>query len=73
VDRVREARATYVIERAGKPVARISPVERATFTMGELRRLWEETAAAEPAYTERVAEALARHARPRRRRNPWAR
>jgi prevent-host-death family protein len=37
VDRVREEQATYVVERGGTPVARIAPVERPSFTMGDFK------------------------------------
>ena len=36
VDRVRETRAIYVIERGGTPVAQIGPVSRAACTVGDL-------------------------------------
>jgi antitoxin (DNA-binding transcriptional repressor) of toxin-antitoxin stability system len=36
VDRVRETRAVYVIERGGTPVAQIGPVARGACTVGEL-------------------------------------
>jgi hypothetical protein len=36
VDKVREERAVYVVERAGAPVVRISPVERPTATVADL-------------------------------------
>ena len=37
VDRVREDRAVYVVERGGTPVAQIGPVQHRTFTRSRLR------------------------------------
>jgi prevent-host-death family protein len=73
VDRVREERAVYVVERGGTPVARIGPVGRASFTMGDLRALVASLPPADEAYLQAVARASARHNRPRARRNPWPR
>ena len=39
VDRVREERAVYVVERSGKPVAQIGPVETKVFTLRDLADL----------------------------------
>ena len=39
VDRVREDRATYIIERSGKPVAQITPLQGRSFTFGALKAL----------------------------------
>ncbi|MCC7417691.1 MAG: hypothetical protein IT176_11165 [Acidobacteria bacterium] len=73
VDRVREERITYVVERAGTPVARIGPVERAPFTMADFRALLATAPPADEAYLTALEGAAARHNRPRVRRNPWAR
>jgi hypothetical protein len=74
VNRVQETRATYVIERGGKPVAQIGPVPP-TMTVGEfvawLRRPNRPRAGEE--YLRAVEEAVRRHNTPRRRRNPWER
>jgi prevent-host-death family protein len=74
VDRVREERATYVVERGGKPVARITPVDRAAFTLADFKAL----IAALPRttsddYMNAAERAAAAHNHPRARRNPWAR
>jgi len=73
VDRVREERATYVVERGGTPVARIGPVERARFTMADFKALAGSLPRAGDTYLKAVERAAARHNRPRARRNPWAR
>jgi prevent-host-death family protein len=73
VDRVREEEATYLVERGGTPVARISPVSRQVATIGDLKALlWARTGADE-AYLRAVEDAVERHNQPRVRRNPWAR
>jgi len=73
IDRVRETRATYVVERGGKPVASIAPVDRETFTMRDLKALISERGRASADYLAAVERASARHNRPRVRRNPWGR
>lgn len=44
VNRVREEGAAYVVERSGKPVAEIRPVEDSVFTMREFVALFAEDA-----------------------------
>jgi prevent-host-death family protein len=73
VDRVREEGATYVIERSGTPVARIGPVDRVSCTLGDFKALLAAAPRLDEAYLGAVEEAVARHNRPRVRRNPWAR
>lgn len=73
VDRVRETGVTYVVERSGRPVARICPVEGATFTMADFRRLVATLPRGEREHAAAVERVSARHNRPRVRRNPWAR
>ena len=73
VDQVREQRATYVIERAGAPVAQIGPVAAASFTMGAFKALIRSLTPTDAAYQRAVERAVARHTRPRLRRNPWER
>ena len=73
VDRVREEQVTYVVERGGKPVARISPVERASFTMSDFKALVGTLPATAEEYQAAVERVVARHNRPRVRRNPWGR
>ena len=73
VDRVREEGVSYVIERGGTPVARISPIEREVLTMAGFKALARGLAGAPEDYVAAVERAAARHNRPRVRRNPWAR
>jgi len=73
VDRVREERVTYVVERGGKSVARIGPAERDTFTMADLKTLLASMPSADEEYLKSAERAAVRHNRPRARRNPWAR
>lgn len=85
IDRVRETRATYVVERGGKPVASIAPVEREVFTMRDFKALVGERArasadlsrrsalGAKAEYLETVERASSRRNRPRVRRTPWGR
>lgn len=73
VDRVRETGATYTVERSGRPVARISPVENAAFTMADFRKLIASLPRGEREHADAVERVAARHNKPRVRRNPWAR
>jgi antitoxin (DNA-binding transcriptional repressor) of toxin-antitoxin stability system len=73
VDRVREERVTYVIERGGKPVARIGPAERVRFTMEDFKNLVAGVPRADEEYLTLVERAVTRHNRRRVRRNPWER
>lgn len=73
IDRVRETGATYVVERSGRPVARIGPAEAPAFTIADLRRLVASNRRADEAYLTAVERAASRHSRPRVRRNPWGR
>ena len=63
VDRVREARTTYVVERAGVPVARVGPADRAVYTMADLKALVAEGPSADDEY----------HNHPRLRKDQWRR
>lgn len=73
VDRVREERATYIVERAGKAVARIAPIDRAPFTVADFKALIAALPHADEEYLKAAERAAAEHNRPRVRRNPWAR
>src|SRR5262245_53478112 len=73
VDRVREERVTYDIERGGKPVAQIAPVDRTSFTMGDFKALVRALPRGDDEYLNIVERASARRNRPRVRRNPWER
>lgn len=73
VDRVREDRVTYIVERAGTPVAQISPVVQARFRLSDFKALIRGAPRVGEEYLEAVEEAADRRNRPRTRRNPWAR
>jgi antitoxin (DNA-binding transcriptional repressor) of toxin-antitoxin stability system len=73
VDRVREERVTYDIERGGKPVAKIAPADRVSFTMGDFKALVGELPRGDDEYLKIVGRTSARRNRPRVRRNPWER
>jgi antitoxin (DNA-binding transcriptional repressor) of toxin-antitoxin stability system len=73
VDRVREERTIYTIERGGKAVARITPVEREAFTLADLKTLLAALPRAHDAYLQAVEGAATARHRPRTRRNPWER
>ncbi len=74
VDRVREEQEVYLVERGGTPVAQIGPVERraGTFTMAQFKALVEHLAHPNEEYLDNVERVVAKHNRPRARRNPWA-
>lgn len=73
VDRVREERATYIVERGGTPVARIGPIEQRACTVADFKALIAGAPRVDEEYLEAVEAAIARHNRPRVRRNPWGR
>jgi prevent-host-death family protein len=74
IDRVRETRDTYIVERGGRPVAAIAPVDRNAFTLRDFKALFGDARGrAASDYLDAVEAAAARHNRPRVRRNPWAR
>src|SRR5262245_15431744 len=73
VDRVREERADYVIERSGQPVARIGPIDAPHGTLADLKALVAAASFAGDDYASAVERAVRRHNKPRVRRNPWAR
>jgi len=72
VDRIRETRATYVVERAGVPVAQVGPAERSMFTMADLKALLAEGPRADDEYLKAVSRAIESHNHPRLRKNPWS-
>jgi len=73
VNRVRDERATYVIERGGEPVAQIGPIERRRSTVRDLIALIETAPRVDDEYLREVERAVRRHNTPRVPRNPWAR
>jgi len=73
VDRVREDRATYIIERGGKPVAQITPLERRSFTFAALKALVTALPRADADYLTTLERVTAARNKPSVRSNPWAR
>jgi len=73
VSRVREDGATYVIERGGKPVARISPVRASGSTLATFKALIANRPHVDAAHAREVNRAVRRHNIPRVRANPWER
>jgi prevent-host-death family protein len=73
IDRVREERVEYVVERSGTPVVRVVPVHGPAFTLGAFKSLLASASHVAPAYADEVERAIERHNRPRVRRNPWRR
>ncbi len=73
--RVREDRAVYVVERRGRPVARISPVEDRVFTGADFVGLARSTSdpSAGPEYARAVEEGVAFLNRAEVPKNPWER
>lgn len=58
VDRVREQRAVYVVERAGQAVAQVTPVASARVTVDDLRRLLQENGTVDQEYARAVREGV---------------
>jgi antitoxin (DNA-binding transcriptional repressor) of toxin-antitoxin stability system len=73
VDRVREEGATYVIERGGKPVAQIGPVEPRVTTVADFVEFVRHLPPADEEYLQAVEEAVAMFNEPRVPENPWER
>src|SRR5262245_57322044 len=73
VNRVSEERVTYTVERGGRPVAQIGPIEAPFSTIGDFKSWIDNHPAVDEEYLKAVDEAVARHNKPRVRRNPWER
>jgi hypothetical protein len=73
VNRVREERATYIIERGGTPVAQIGPVEPKITTMRDFVAFLRDMPRADEAYLRAVEDGMARFNKPRVPENPWER
>ena len=73
VDRVREDRAVYVVERGGTPVAEIGPVQRRVFTVRDFVEMVRSRPGPPPGneYVRAVAEGVAMLNRPRIPGEPW--
>jgi len=75
VNRVREDRTTYVVERGGAPVAEIAPVARRVSTFRDLKA-WiadQTRPRADKEYLRIVEDVVRSHNKPRVPRNPWER
>lgn len=73
VDRVRERQVSYVVERSGIPVARIEPAGAPSCTMAGFKALIGGLPRPDEDYLRALEAIVARHKRPRLRRNPWER
>src|SRR5437667_12703042 len=73
VNRVREERATYVIERGGTPVAQIGPVEPKIATMRDFVAFVRDRPRADEEYLRAVEAGMAMFNKPRVPENPWER
>lgn len=71
VDRVREERAVYIIERAGTPVARIGPVETSRCTVADLVALLRTGPRLEETYLREVERGVDAWNRPAVPRDRW--
>jgi antitoxin (DNA-binding transcriptional repressor) of toxin-antitoxin stability system len=60
VDSVRESAASYVVTRAGVPVAEIGPVKARRFTAGDFARLLESLPPSDDAFERAVREGRSR-------------
>ena len=72
VDRVRQTGTEYVVERGGRPVARIAPLTDRVCTGGELARLLATVAPPEAAFARAVQAESRRRNRPVVPKSPWA-
>src|SRR5262245_28228311 len=73
VHALREEHTTYIVERGGKPVAHIGPAAGQSFSMADFKALVRRFPSGSSEYLDAVERAVARHNRPRVRRNPWGR
>jgi prevent-host-death family protein len=71
IDRVREERAVYVIERAGTPVARVVPMAGGSCTLAELARLLERRIELAPKYLDAVEAGIRAANKPVVPGDPW--
>ena len=73
VDRVRQERAVYVVQRAGTPVAEIGPARRRAFTVRDFVEMARSRPGPPPGdeYERAVAEGVAMLNRPRNPGEPW--
>ena len=72
VDAVREAGATYVVERSGQPVVHLVPAPVRHATLADLADLYREPARLSEEYLREVERGAARLNRPSIPKDPWA-
>ena len=72
VDAVREAGATYVVERSGQPVVHVVPAPVKRATLADLADLYREPARLSEQYLREVERGAARLNRPSIPTDPWA-
>ena len=72
VDAVREAGATYVVERSGQPVVHVVPAPVRRATLADLADLYREAGRLSEDYLREVEHGSARLNRPSIPRDPWA-
>ena len=72
VDAVREAGATYVVERSGQPVVHVVPAPVKRATLADLAGLYREAGRLSEDYLREVERGAARLNRPSVPRDPWA-
>lgn len=73
VDRVRETRAVYTIERGGVPVAQIGPVPAAPCTIADLVALLRRLPRVDEGYLRAVEDGIRAFNKPTLPRDPWER
>jgi antitoxin (DNA-binding transcriptional repressor) of toxin-antitoxin stability system len=71
VDRVRDERAAYTIERGGTAVARLEPVESRRCTLRDLATLLHDISRPDAGYLDEVERAVADFNRPALPGTPW--
>jgi prevent-host-death family protein len=71
IDRVREERAEYVIERGGTPVVRLVPVRATSCTLAALSALLKRKVALDPTYLDEVEAGVRAANEPAVPGDPW--
>jgi hypothetical protein len=72
VDTVRETRAVYVIERGGRAVAQIGPVERRSCTVADLVALLKSSSVGDTTFGREVTAGVRAANKPAVPADPWA-
>ena len=71
IDRVREERAEYTIERGGTPVAKVVPLAEVSCTLGELAALLKRGKPLDPRYFDEVEKGIRAWNKPAVPADPW--